>query len=236
MLENIWENKDKELHLHVNKQSHFMKYDISKSISQRSSGEKDTENHRIEEIANELRGCCQLHEKESRVGKKDVIYFEDEQRATEQFAKTHGLWMPMSDIFDLGVPGPSGNENDTYISNDTIFKVNNLLNSKGIVSLLERVILHNTIFPETFYFLIGFTGYDGRSVMPILRQDLIKEAQPATVVEIDTYMAAIGFTKMKALGHYTNGTYIVWDVVPRNVLKDKDGDIYVIDAEIKRLP
>ena len=155
-----------------------MKYDISKSISQRSSGEKDAENHRIEEIANELRGCCQLHEKESRVGKKDVNY----------------------------------------------------------VSLLERVILHNTIFPETFYFLIGFAGYDGRSVMPILRQDLIKEAQPATVVEIDTYMAAIGFTKMEALGHYTNGTYLVWDVVPRNVLKDKDGDIYVIDAEIKRLP
>ena len=211
-----------------------MKYDISKSISQRSSGEKDEENHRIKEIANELRGCCQLHEKESRVGEKDVIYFEEEQRATERFAKAHGLWMPMSDIFDLGVPGPSGNENDTYISNDTIFKVNNLLNSKGVVSLLERVILHNTIFPETFYYLMGFTGYDGRSVMPILRQDLIKDARPATVVEIDTYMAAIGFTKMEALGRYTNGTYLVWDVVPRNVLKDKDGDIYVIDAEIKR--
>lgn len=81
---------------------------------------------------------------------------------------------------------------------------------------------------------MGFTGYDGRSVMPILRQDLIKDARPATVVEIDTYMAAIGFTKMEALGRYTNGTYLVWDVVPRNVLKDKDGDIYVIDAEIKR--
>lgn len=212
-----------------------MKYDLSKSISQRSSGEKDEENHRIEEIANELRGCCQLHEKESRVGKKDVNYFEEEQRATEQFAKTHALWMPMSDIFDLGIPGPSGNENDTYISNDTIFKVNNLLNSKGVVSLLERIILHNTIFPETFYYLMGFTGYDGRSVMPILRQDLIKDAQPATVVEIDTYMAAIGFTKTDTFGCYTNGTYLVWDVVPRNVLKDKDGDIYVIDAEIKRL-
>ena len=29
--------------------------------------------------------------------------------------------------------------------------------------------------------------------------------------------------------------YEVWDLVPRNVLKDKDGDIYVVDAEIKIL-
>ena len=211
-----------------------MTYDISKPISQGSSGEKDAENHRIEEIANELRRCCQLHEKESGVGKEDVNYFEEEQRATEQFAKAHGLWVRMSVVFDLGVPGPSGNENDTYISNETIFKVNNLLNSKGVVSLLERVVLHNTIFPETFYYLIGFTGYDGRSVMPILRQDLIKDARPATTVEIETYMAAIGFTKQNDEGRYANAEYEVWDVVPRNVLRDKDGDIYVIDAEIKK--
>jgi hypothetical protein len=27
-------------------------------------------------------------------------------------------------VFDLGTPGPSGNENDTYVAKDTIFKVN----------------------------------------------------------------------------------------------------------------
>ena len=32
-------------------------------------------------------------------------------------------------------------------------------------------------------------------------------------------------------GRYTNGTYLVWDVIPRNVLVDADGDMYVIDAE-----
>ena len=36
-------------------------------------------------------------------------------------------------------------------------------------------------------------------------------------------------------GRYTNGTYLVWDVVPRNVLVDADGDMYVVDAEIKGL-
>ena len=89
----------------------------------------------------------------------------------------------------------------------------------GENNLLEKVILHNSIFPDTFYYFIGFAGYDGRSVMP----------------EIETYMAAIGFTKKNHEGRFANNMYEVWDLVPRNVLKDKDGDIYVVDAEIKIL-
>ncbi len=136
-------------------------------------------------------------------------------------------------MFDLGVPGPSGNENDTYVAKDTIFKVNNLLNSGGICKLLEKILLHNQIFLNTSYKLHGFTGYDGRSVMPVLEQERICEAQPAPQVMIDTYMSALGFNKDGETGRFSNSTYIVWDVVPRNVLVDKDGDMYVIDAEIK---
>lgn len=209
-----------------------MKYDLSESISQRSSGEKDAENHRIKEIADELRRRCQLYEEESRNGKSNVTHFEIEQRIVEKYAKDNDIWLPMDEAFNIGMPGPSGNENYTFINNDTIFKINNLLNSGGVSNLLNKIVLHNTIFPETFYYFIGFAGYDGRSVMPILQQDLIKQATPATSIEIDTYMSAIGFTKSDNDGKYYNDSFIVWDVVPRNVLKDKDGDIYVIDAEI----
>ena len=209
-----------------------MKYDLSESISQRSSGEKDAENHRIKEISDEIRRRCQVYETESRNGQDNVNHFEAEQRIAEQFAKDNNIWLSMDEAFNLGVPGPSGNENFTFITHDTIFKVNNLLNSGGISNLLNKITLHNTIFPETFYYLIGFAGYDGRSVMPVLKQDLIKNAAPATSIEIDTYMSAIGFTKSPNDGKFYNDSFIVWDVVPRNVLKDKDGDIFVIDAEI----
>ena len=132
------------------------------------------------------------------------------------------MWIPMDEVFDLGIPGPSGNENDTYVAKDTIFKVNNLLNSGSIHNLLDKIILHNQVFPNTAYKLRGFAGYDGRSVMPVLEQERICKAQPATQIMIDTYMSALGFTKE------------IWDVVPRNVLVDADGDMYVVDAEIKR--
>ena len=46
-------------------------------------------------------------------------------------------------------------------------------------------------------------------------------------------MAALGFSKLNNEGRYANTDYEVWDLVPRNVLKDNSGDIFIIDAEIR---
>ena len=208
--------------------------DISQSVSHGGYGAYDEENRRIQEISNELQRLCRLYETEPRDGKGYGSRFEIEQRVAEQYARTTGLWIPMESIFELGIPGPSGNENDTYVAEDTIYKVNNLLNSGGICKLFDKILLHNLIFPNTAYRIHGFTGYDGRTIMPVLEQERICEAQPATQVMIDTYMAAIGFIKDKTDGRFTNGDYVVWDLVPRNVLIDVDGDVYVVDAEIKK--
>ena len=212
-----------------------MSDDISQSVSQRGRREEIAENRRIYEVADELIRRSQLYEAQLRDGQEHVSRFEAEQRAAEQYAKENGKWVPMHEVFDLGTPGPSGNENDTYVSNDIVYKVNNLLNSGSIVKLLEKISWHNILFYDTFYTLYGFTGFDGRTVMPILQQRLVKNAVLAMPIEIETYMAAIGFTKINNEGRYANADYEVWDVVPRNVLKDNDGDIYVIDAEIKIL-
>ena len=210
-----------------------MSYDIPESISQRGDGAYDEENRRIQEVSDELQRLCRLHEEESGNGKANGGRFEIEQRVAEQYAKEHGMWIPMDNVFDLGTPGPSGNENDTYVAKDTIYKVNNLLNSGGICKLLDKILLHNLIFPNTAYRIHGFTGYDGRTIMPVLEQERICESQPATQIMIDTYMAALGFEKGSETGHYKSEMYRVWDVVPRNVLADKDGDMYVVDAEIE---
>ena len=212
-----------------------MSNDILKSVSQGNNGAYDAENRRIKEISDELQRLCQLHEAQPRTGQEDRGLFEIEQRVAEQYAKSARMWIPMDEVFDLGTPGPSGNENDTYVAKDSIFKVNNLLNSGSIHSLLDKIILHNFVFPNTAYKLIGFAGYDARSVMPVLEQERICNAHPATQILIDTYMSALGFTKENDEGRYSNGTYVVWDVVPRNVLVDADGDMYVVDAEIKKL-
>jgi hypothetical protein len=209
--------------------------DIFESVSQRVDGEETAENSRIREVAYELHRRCQLYEAQFRDGEKHVSHFEIEQRVAELYARENGMWLPMSDVFDLGVPGPSGNENDTYVSNDIIYKVNNLLNSGSILKLFAKIYMHNNLFYDTCYSLYAFTGFEGRTVMPVFKQSLVKNARPATPIEIETYMAAIGFLKLNDKGRFSNDVYEVWDVVPRNVLKDEEGDIYIVDAEIKLL-
>ncbi len=160
--------------------------------------------------------------------------FEIEQRAAELYAKENSLWIPISDVITLGEPGPSGNENDFYVSNNLIYKVNNLLNSGSILRLFDKMMWHNNLFYDTAYSFYAFTGFEGRTVMPIFQQMLVGNAVPATLIEIETYMSAIGFVKIVAdEGRFANAEYEVWDLLPRNVLKDEEGDIYIVDAEIK---
>jgi len=152
----------------------------------------------------------------------------------EQYTIENSLWIPINDIFSLGVPFPSGNENDVYLNSEerVVYKVNNLINSGNIVNLLNRITAHNNIFPQTKYQLVGFTGFHNRSVMPVIKQNYIGNSEFATPTEIADYMQALGFKKLSDTS-FTNGQYIVSDLFPRNVLKSENGNIYVIDDIIK---
>lgn len=91
--------------------------------------------------------------------------------------------------------------------------------------------MHNMVFPDSAYTLIGFTGFDGRSIYPVVRQQHILDGKPATQNEIDCYMSAIGFEKTGE-GMFKNNMFVLKDVLPKNALKDSTGDVFIIDAEI----
>ena len=151
-------------------------------------------------------------------------------------AEKEGLWIDNSS--DLGEPFSSGHENNNYLNNDEkqVYKVNNLANSNTISELFKSMETHNEMFPETPYEFVGFTGDKNRltSIQPIFKQKLIDESIKAEQSEIDSFMADSGF-KNTTTGAYVNGEYLVFDLFPRNVLKDKNGVIYVIDVEFKKI-
>ena len=103
-----------------------MSHDVFKPISPTIGGEETPENRRIVEVANELSRRCRIYAAQFPVGKSHGSPFEIEQRVAELFAKEYGLWIPFDKVFSLGAPGPSGNENDTYVAKDIIYKINNL--------------------------------------------------------------------------------------------------------------
>ena len=75
---------------------------------------------------------------------------------------------------------------------------------------------------------IGITWFDGRSIYPILKQSHIEIFRFATPAEIAEHMLSLGFNQVTD-SQFADENYIVSDLFPRNVLKDKQGNIYVID-------
>lgn len=113
-----------------------------------------------------------------------------------------------------------------------VYKTNNLIHTGSYYKLFRRLLIHNDLFPQTAYVLVGFTGYKGRTVYPLLAQRYIENAESANLSDIEQYMKSLGFAKIDDWT-YENSDIIISDLKPKNVLKDADGDLYVIDAEIK---
>jgi hypothetical protein len=205
--------------------------EISKPIPQSNNGENSKEDCRMEEIANVLRESNRTDAKNLKGS--DLEDFQKE--FIFEYANENNLWI--KDLYSLGVAtGIGGNENCLAynIEESVVYKSNNLYNVKFLISnFFEKLIIHNLIFPNTKYTFVGFTGHKmGKTpyVEPIAKQDFIQDATQATVEEIKAYMVSLGFSNTFEDVYRYDGL-VVHDLKPRNVLKDKYGDIYVIDAE-----
>ena len=186
----------------------------------------------LQELANELRRSASAST--SNFERQPI-----ESRITLDFAKEKGLWI--DNLYSLGQPLSGGGIENTLALNpqtQELYKSNNLLNSNMLVStLLEQVQAHNELFPDTRYEVVGFTGIDNGVNSPphievILRQGFIPNTTSATPEDIADYMRSLGFEQVNPTT-FTNGIYTVSDLFPRNVLKDSNGNIFVVDNIIR---
>ena len=201
---------------------------VSESVPQGEHGEVATLSGGAQEAAARLRERIESAQRNSKSGLREI-----ENRVTREFAQENGLWI--ENEFKLGTPFPSGDEHNNYIDaeNQVIYKVNNRMHTPSILELLDRIELHNKSFPNTQYRLVGFTAVGENSdVWPVFVQDYVSDARMASIEEIDSYMGALGFTRVGD-GRYSNGEVVIKDLKPRNVLADPNGDIYVVDAEFE---
>lgn len=211
--------------------------EISKPISQGSNRNKAKSNIGHEEVASRLRKRISeaQHNAESQSGETE---YEVISRLVYDFAIENGLWI--DDLYSLGNPFVSGNENTNVINPNEgmIYKSNNLYNSGlNIITFFEKIDLHNSIFPDTNYSFVGFTGVRPVNnrvpyVEPIYSQSFIKNSIYASEKEILNYMNGIGFREISE-SKFQKENVIISDLYSRNVLKDNKNNIYIIDAEFK---
>lgn len=211
---------------------------IYEPISQGEFRAQNEETRRTEVLETELGRRSEENVRNARKNSQEISereLIDILNKTTEAYAQETGIWIPLRNIADLGTPGPSGYENDVFLNPESrfIYKVNNLLYNEGnILTLFESTLLHNKLFPETAYEIVGFSGFTGGAVYPILKQRYIANVTEASPEQILSFMQSIGFKKITNSKH-TNGVVTVSDLLPRNVLVDADGDIYVIDDNVK---
>lgn len=215
--------------------------EIQQPVPQGEHGKSDQGDSRNEEVASELRkriGATQTNAQESgRGGEISEVDRESENRAAFDYAKETNTWV--ENIYTLGDPFQGGNENTNVFNSaeQKVYKSNNLMNTQSLDKYLEKIKIHNTLFPQTKYSFVGFSGIENKgigkpSVEPVYSQDFIKDGEFATTEEIDNYFTGIGFKKL-APHRFERDGIEVYDARPRNVLKDKEGNIFVVDAEFK---
>ena len=99
----------------------------------------------------------------------------------------------------------------------------------------NRISVHNHLFPETKYTLLGFTrsnaGFRYERFAFVLEQPYI-QGKPMTEKEIEAFMKSIGFPAHSGT-YYWNDYFIVGDMHEGNILKftDEKGNdlVFVID-------
>lgn len=106
---------------------------------------------------------------------------------------------------------------------------------KGFPVDLDNIPLFNYYFPNTAYDILGYGELEGAFVR-ILRQPMVDFAGNASVSvdERVEHMASLGFRPLnKENTAFTNDDFVVADLQKANIVRDADGNVRVIDADMK---
>ena len=155
----------------------------------------------------------------------------------EQWAKAVGLWTEsVEEVLSqsLGEQIAEGGEAIVYDHGTTLIKSIGLDYFIQPVFALDRISLHNTYFPETRLFVLGF-GRDKRGEFKIIVEQPFIDGQPVSDEEIATYMRQMGF-ELKNPRNWTYATPDIYlsDMHDENVIRSKHSDtIFVVDCDIR---
>jgi hypothetical protein len=177
----------------------------------------------------------------SRKAKSELL--SKEKQYIEDYTKQTGQWFDNPDVF--GEKVSNGQEQEVYHKDGDTFvtKLNDLSLNENVQDFLDRVALHNTHFPSTAYEVIGFGKNKAGDFVAITKQPFIK-GDIATQQEIVDYMKKRGFKQQEefepdianteeAGKNFVNDDVIVEDLHRGNVIKGVNGEMFVIDPDIK---
>ena len=157
----------------------------------------------------------------------------------EGWAKATGNWHEsIADFTENTTPFKSGTDSDVYLSNDgkTVIKASKgKFDNKKYPSDIDQVALFNYVFPHSAYRILGYGRLNGHFVK-FLEQNFVdfSTSTPLTTEERVEYMHRLGFVpRNEEKTVFSNRYMLVSDLQKANVVRDIDGNIRVLDADVK---
>jgi hypothetical protein len=195
----------------------------------------------IKDISNVLKGSTRTEQETSERKREET-------EALEQYAKANGIEISRTS-FEQGLDEGEvfGGEHEVYLDETQMrfFKANthDTPATAFVSDYLDRLAIHNTLFPETAYRVEGImtdtkTSPSGRSVKRskvVVSQGAVIGEDPSQA-QIDDHMANLGFTKLEGYDKpiYRKDDIDVWDVRPGNAAM-VDGNLIIFDPRIDRV-
>jgi hypothetical protein len=156
-----------------------------------------------------------------------------QEQILENYAKYENSWFDYEFIktnWDR-IDNKNSAEAEVYLERNGKYvnKVFHYINSDTPLEFLDnRISLHNALFPDTKYELLGFTKTI-KGFAFILKQAFIKGRETNKEDNLIRFMQEAGFIK-NGYNRYCNDVIEIEDLHGGNVLKGEDGHFYFIDT------
>lgn len=154
----------------------------------------------------------------------------------EQWARAVNCWTDdVTNILskNLGNEIAQGGEAKVYDHGSSLIKSIGLDYYIQPILALDRISLHNTLFPETKLYVLGF-GRDSIGDFQIIVEQPFIIGNHASEYEIESYAKQLGFELRNPVNWtYANDDIYLSDLHDENVIKSIRGNIFVIDCDVR---
>lgn len=184
-------------------------------------------------------GAVAPSRRSSKEGRREIEKAKEE--SLKAWAQATGNWH--TDIADFThnttpIANTGTDSRQVYLSNDgkSVIKVSyGKGTGKKFSPDIDAINLFNHVFPNSAYKVLGYGEMNGEFVK-FLEQPFVDmgSAVPLSVEERVEYMGKLGFKPInKENTAFSNGEIVAADVQKSNIVKSTDGNIRVIDADVK---
>lgn len=168
--------------------------------------------------------------------KRECQRAEAQAAVLESWAKAAGCWVDDIDVAfekSFGKQLAEGGEAHVYDNGTTIVKRIGLDYYILPELALDRITLHNTLFPETKLVVLGLGRTSDGNFQIIVQQTFI-HGTSLTDEEICNYVESLGFKLINPRNWtYATSSIYLSDMHNENLIKSPGGNVFVIDCDVR---